>query len=121
MSPLLMTAAILLVAIGLAHSVLGERFLIAPLLADRNMKIFNKAPLAKNILRFAWHITTVAWWGMAVAVWDLSGKTAVNSLTVYGFVAAFVVTGVMILAWTRGKHVAWIVFFAIAGCLWAGV
>ena len=121
MSPLLMTAAILLVGIGLAHSVIGERLLITPLLADRNVRIFNRAPLTKNILRFAWHITTVAWWGIAVAVLDMADKGGTSHLSFFAFEAVFIATGVMILAWTKGKHIAWIVFFAIAGCMWAGI
>ncbi|ACL03644.1 conserved hypothetical protein [Desulfatibacillum aliphaticivorans] len=117
MSPLLITAAVLLVLIALAHSCLGERLLIGPLLKDPNVVIFKRAPLTKNILRFAWHITTVAWWGMAAAILDMQGGE--NLLSMYIYIATFVVTGVMILAWTKGKHVAWIVFFAIAGCLFA--
>lgn len=119
MSPLLTTAAVLLVLIALAHSYLGEKFLIGPLLKDPNVLIFKRAPLTKNILRFAWHITTVAWWGMAAAILDMKGADGKNLLSMYAFIITFAVTGAMILAWTKGKHAAWIVFFAIAGCLFA--
>lgn len=116
--PTLMLAAAFAVVLGVVHSWLGERRLIGPLLdPDRREGLLAHSAFARNVLRFAWHLTSVAWWGMgavlavlAMAPLDLQGKLAVAVVAV-----TFLVTGVLILVTSRGRHLAWPVFVAIAG------
>ena len=63
------TATALLLVVAIAHSVLGEKFLIRPLIAssDWRLPVLSRA-YANRLLRFAWHLTTVAWAGLAVAL-----------------------------------------------------
>jgi hypothetical protein len=80
----LFIAALLSFAVGLAHSVLGERFIL--------MRLPEQATFKARTLRFAWHLTTIAWWGV----------------------------GAMLVLASRGRHLAWPVFLAIAILsLWA--
>ncbi len=60
MSHSLVTAAVLVILTGLAHSILGERYILIRLFRRQELPEFTK-----NTLRFAWHLTSVAWWGIA--------------------------------------------------------
>ncbi len=114
----LLTAAALAFGIGVVHSWLGERWLIGPLLAPgRRQGLLEKSEFARRALRFAWHLTTVAWWGpaamlawLATAPLDGTGR-AVLAITAM----MFLITGAVTLAVSRGRHLAWPVFLAIAG------
>ena len=114
------TGAILLVLIGLAHSVLGERQLLMPLFRDGRDHFFLKNPWAKNILRFAWHLITIAWCGMAAAAVDMAAGGRLTEWSIWAFTATFALTGLVILFFSRGRHIAWIVFLIISGCFGLG-
>src|SRR4249920_816458 len=63
---LLFFAAFLTFAVGLAHSVLGERYILIRLFRRTDIPHLSGGPeFTIRILRFAWHLTTVAWWGFA--------------------------------------------------------
>lgn len=113
----LVSAGVLTVSIGLIHSWLGERRLIGPLLAvGRRQGMLEGSVFARQVLRFAWHLTTLAWWGFGALLADLSLDTIdVHSRSILGIVAmTFFVTGMAILVSSRGRHLAWPVFFLIA-------
>lgn len=97
-------AATLLTLIGLLHSVLGERYLLGPLLRD--MPRGPLSPLfAKRTLRAAWHIMSVALWGLAAVL--------VRPESAFDVVAVnLLVSAALLGAWTRGAHFAWPLFAA---------
>ncbi len=116
MSTLLIGAAVLLVLIGAMHSVLGEILFIRPLIAHESWPVFAEGrTFNERTLRFAWHLTTLAFWAFAAL------------LALYDFPSAIfdVVTGTMlamaVLTYgvSRGTHFAWAVFLAIAACTFA--
>jgi len=120
-STLLMIAALLTFGVGIAHSVLGEKYLLTRLFRRPDLpKLAGSATFAVRTLRFAWHITTVAWWGFA-AMLVLAARDALsrdNALVALAF--TMIVTAAMILIASRGKHLAWPVFAAIAAAaFWA--
>ena len=106
----LVAAAALAVGIGIAHSYLGERYILIRLFRRDNLPTIRGSDrFTKDTLRFAWHITTLAWWGMAAAlVWDPTRAIAL----------AFAASGVAALVGSRGRHYSWIVFGAIAALAW---
>jgi len=71
---LLCTAAILLAITAFAHSLLGERRLIGPLLARREGVLASD--LARVVLRFAWHLTSVTWAVLALILVQLARDPA---------------------------------------------
>lgn len=117
-NPTLLLAAVLAVVLGGVHSWLGERRLIGPLLdPDRREGLLARSAFSRQVLRFAWHLTSVAWWGMgavlallAVSPLDTQGRLAVAAVA-----GTFLVTGAVILITSKGRHLAWPVFVAIAG------
>ena len=109
-------AAFLTVALGIAHSYLGEKYILIRLFRRENLpKIFGSQEFTKRTLRFAWHITTVAWIGFA-ALLVHAGRgdlTVASMLRIIG--ATAIVSGVLPILFTRGKHLSWVVLFAIGG------
>lgn len=66
MNSALYAAAALTVGIGIAHSWLGERYILIRLFRRGDLPpLFGGADFTKNTLRFAWHLTTLAWLGLA--------------------------------------------------------
>ena len=100
-----------LLVLAVAHSALGEVKLIGPLVKS---SAFPELPLpasfAKPTLRFAWHLTSLAWVALAWALAaDESARWPVSAL--------LAVSGLITHLSTRGNHFAWAVF--VAGALGA--
>jgi len=99
-------SAACMVAAALVHSVLGYRRLIEPLL--RNGEGLLADALARRIVRFAWHATSVLMLVSAAAVsWP---GTPRGLLAVIG--VAWLATGLFNAAYTKGRHIAWPVLSA---------
>ena len=113
----LLMAAILTIFIGGVHSWLGERRLIGPLLAPENRSgLIAKSSFSRGVLRFAWHLTTLAWGGFAVVLigYGFAPAASSRSFALLAIAATFFLTGGIILWTSRGRHLAWPVFFAMA-------
>ena len=113
----LIAAAVLTALLGIAHSWLGEARLIGPLLApDLRAGLLAKSAFARAILRFAWHLTSVAWWGLAaiLAAVALAGPAAAETATLAAVSATLALSGIIVLVTSRGRHLAWPVFLAAA-------
>lgn len=120
----LFAAAGLTVLVSIIHSWLGEIRVIGPLLAIDPRPGVLRSPFLRQVIRYAWHLTSLAWIGMAAALAALAimpsspaGKTAV--LIIAG---TFLLHGAIVLAISRGRHLAWPIFLAIGGLgLFSGV
>ena len=116
---MLYLAAALMFVTGLAHSYLGERYLLLRLFKRDNLpKLLGDTAFTKGTLRFVWHLTTVAWWGLAYLVFSAaqSELTVAQTLRVIATVA--LVSGLFSLIFTRGRHLSWVVFFVVGALLW---
>ncbi|MCF6209787.1 MAG: hypothetical protein L3J88_09440 [Gammaproteobacteria bacterium] len=116
MTTLLYTAAFLTFAIGIVHSVLGERYILTRLFRRKNLpKLFGGTEFTILTLRFAWHITTIAWWGFA-AILVLLAERSLSFHSISMIVAVtFLVTGIIALVASKGRHYSWLVFLFIGG------
>jgi hypothetical protein len=124
-SALLWTGALLAFAIGLAHSYLGERYLLIRLFRRGNLpKLLGSEEYTRRTIRFAWHITTLAWWGFAAQMAWAAGAGAEGATAGTPYLrilaATFALSGLVSLVAARGRHYSWIVFLAIAACAWWG-
>lgn len=106
---LLHASAVVMVLTAFAHSIVGEKRLIAPLLA-RNFDLL--AGYRAMLVRFAWHYTSilmivtaalVAWPGMPVMLIQITG-------------AVWLIAGVFDAIVTRGQHIGW-PLLSLAGIL----
>lgn len=114
LSALLFFAAFLAFAVGLAHSVLGERYILCRLFRRADLPhLFGGPEFTVRVLRFAWHLTTIAWWGFAAILVLLAQQSlSVRSVSLV-LAVTFLVTCVITLVVSRGRHLAWPVFLAI--------
>lgn len=116
---MLSAAALLLVLTGIAHSYLGERYILIRLFKRDNLpKLFGGTDFTTGTLRFVWHLLTVVWWGIAILVWQASGQPLHTRGVLQVFSMVALVSGLFPLVLTRGRHLSWIVFFAVAALLW---
>lgn len=116
---MLYLAALLFFLLGLAHSVLGERYILTRLFRRNDLpKLFGGTEFTTRTLRFAWHITTVAWWGLAsMLVLAQRGElTTRNALLSIALIA--VASAALPLIITKGRHLSWLVLLAIAALIY---
>ena len=110
----LYAAAAALYLTGLAHSYLGERYILIRLFRRDDLpQLFGGTAFTIGTLRFAWHLTTVAWWGFAYLAFIASqGPVSTDQvLATVGGVA--LVSAAFPLYFTRGRHLSWIVFLIV--------
>ncbi len=123
MVTLFYTSACFAFAIGIVHSVLGERYILTRLFCRDNLpKLFGGTEFTVLTLRFAWHITTIAWWGFAAILVLLAEQSFTFHNLSSVLAATFLTTGGIALIASRGRHLSWLVFLFIGGvCLYAAI
>ena len=114
MQSLYFVAAGLCFVLGLVHSVLGERYILIRLFRRTDLpKLFGGTEFTARTLRFAWHLTSVAWWGSG-ALFCYMARDRLSSASVAGVLAGvFLVSAAVTLVASRGRHLAWPIFLAI--------
>jgi hypothetical protein len=113
---MLLIGSFLLLLIGCVHSYLGEKYILIRLFKRDNLpNLLGSDWFTKRVLRFAWHLTTIAWWGFAVILFLLSQPSDnVRSEILITTAVVFTLSGVISLFFSRGKHLSWLFFFGIA-------
>ena len=112
---MLVLAALLIFLTGCAHSYLGERYILIRLFKHGNLpKLLGGMEFTQGTLRFAWHVTTVAWWALALLL-VLAHRGPLSTASVLNVIAgAALATAVLPIFFTRGKHLSWVVFLLVA-------
>ncbi len=120
MSVLLVVAAAVVVLLAVAHSYLGERYLLTRLLRRPDLpKLFGNDVFTRRTLRFAWHLTSVAWCGLAVLLVQLAAAAVPTGMTLLRTIAVtFGASAVVSLVGSRGRHLSWVVFGVVAVLTW---
>ena len=114
MTALLYFAGFLSFAVGAAHSILGERYILIRLFRRNNLpELFGSSDFTIRTLRFAWHLTTVAWWGFAALLMLLAHQSLSQRNVAVVIAATFLVTFSLTFVISRGRHLAWPVFLII--------
>lgn len=98
--------ALALVATSLVHSILGERRLIGPLLAQCEGVLSHD--LARFLLRIVWHFMTILFWIIAATLW---ASTRSTDIAISVLLAATAIgiggAGVYDAIGSRGQHIGW--------------
>src|SRR5512134_332912 len=110
MNALLLIAATLVSLLGMAHSYLGERYILVRLFRRAELpSLFGGQAFTRRTLRFAWHLTTVAWLGLAGVLVVLASPSDGEGLRQAQVISAtFAVSGMVSLFGSRGRHVSWV-------------
>ena len=115
-------AALALVGISFSHSYLGERYLLMRLFkrSEHLPKLFGSTEYTRRTLRFAWHVTSVAWLGFA-ALLVLAARAPVSTTTLGAVTGAvFALHFAIAFGGSRGRHYSWVVFLAVAVLAYLG-
>lgn len=116
---MLIVAAILLFLTGAAHSYLGERYILMRLFKGDNLpQLFGGTDFTSGTLRFVWHILTIVWWGIAILVLQAADETLQSSFVLEVFSSIAFLSGLFSFFFTRGRHLSWVIFLAVAILLW---
>ena len=119
MSALLLAAAALATLLAAAHSYLGERYILIRLLRRDDLpKLLGGTTFTKRTLRFAWHLTSVAWLGFAALLASQPPAPRAPALQLRIIAVTFAVSGLVALLGSRGRHLAWVAFFLVAALTW---
>jgi hypothetical protein len=111
---LLWLAALVLVVIGVAHSYLGEKYVFGRLFALPNL-LRRDPDYTRAVIRFAWHITSIAWWGFAAVLVILAVRPPGDARAIGAALAAtFLVSGLVIVLTAGRRHPAWPLLFIAA-------
>lgn len=115
METLIYLSAFLLVMVAIAHSYLGERYILIRLFRRDDLpKVLGSDEFTKKTLRFAWHVTSIAWLGFAaillVTVQSTFSKEVIGQIIALTFFIHFLIA----LFGSKGRHLSWIVFLAIS-------
>jgi hypothetical protein len=106
------------------HSALGERLIFRSLSLDSLPAVAGSALFTKRVLRFFWHMVSVAWAGFAVLLWHLAEHSTLDTTgqwtaAVIGW--TFFASSIVALVGSRGRHFAWAILLVIAACVWLGL
>ncbi len=105
----LVAAAVLIVLLGLAHSILGERLVVRHMQRLPQPVLLGSDIFTKRTLRFVWHVMSIMAWGLA-AVLLLEPTATVRWI----LVATFAATSLLTVVVSRGRHVSWAIEAVIA-------
>ena len=93
MNAFLLVAAVIALILGPLHSWLGERLILIRLFRRDDLpQLFGSDLFTKRTLRFAWHLTSVAWLGFGVVLLRFSALPVMDE-------ASRAVA--QVIAWTR--------------------
>jgi hypothetical protein len=120
MKTAILAAAVVLALTAVAHSFLGERYILVRLLRRDDLpRLFGSDRFTKRVLRFAWHLTSIAWLGFVGILWVLAQEQVAPRVTLLDVVAATFACHAALTAFaSRGRHLAWLAFGAVAVLAW---
>jgi len=123
LNPLLLIGAIVMLLLGGVHSYLGERYILIRLFRRADLPhLFGSDVFTKRTLRFAWHLTSVAWLGFGMLFIAMARPADTLRRAEVGAVlaATAATSAVVTLVGSRGRHLAWLVFGVVAVTAWFG-
>jgi hypothetical protein len=120
--PWLLVAAGITIFIAAAHSYLGEKRIFPRLLSrDDPPTLGGSATLMRSIVRWAWHLTSLAWVALAAILIALLTDPPHLRQSVGAIVATYLGIGAIVtFATTRGRHIAWPFFLVATIATWLG-
>ena len=108
----LLAAALLTLVTAFTHSYFGERRLVGPLVTSNDGVMSRK--LAKQVVRFAWHLTSILWIGQTLLLLRAALIPGYfDPMLIGGIGAVHVAVGLFDAVVTRGKHIGWSMLTAI--------
>ena len=96
-----------LLATAFVHSFAGEKILLKPLFKYRGNRLLENE-LARMVLRFGWHITSLMWVLLAYILFSLNFEPEkLKSVILISIGLCFLTIGLFDLFASKGKHIGW--------------
>lgn len=121
----LLSAGVLMILIGLAHSVIGEILIFRQLRAGTIVPLLAPPPLRERHLRILWanwHLTSALGWGLAALLILVAAAPDPSSYALHVRIIAIATLAgsLLVLYATRGRHPGWFGLLIAAGLAWLG-
>ncbi|SFC14966.1 hypothetical protein SAMN05428997_104231 [Bosea sp. CRIB-10] len=121
----LIAAGVLMILIGIAHSVIGEILIFRQLRAGAIVPLLAPPPLRERHLRILWanwHLTSMLGWGLAalLILIAVAPDPSSHALHVRIIAIATLAGSLLVLSATRGRHPGWFGLLVAAGLAWLG-
>ncbi len=115
---LLLCGAYILILTALAHSILGERFVLRRLFRRPDLPVlFGDGRFVAQTLRFVWHLLSIAWVGLAAllvaVVKDASTSDVIRLISITTACSALIAALL-----SRGRHLSWTAFAVVSIATW---
>jgi hypothetical protein len=126
MNALLIASALAGFGSAFGHAYLGERFILRPLLAAPGESRVLAKPYIRRLLRWVWHLPSLAWAQIAAAtLWLAFAPDAMDAATqallVYFGVGIYMSGAILNAVAMRGPHLGNILLTLASLALWFGV
>lgn len=118
MNTSLLIAALLTALIALAHTLLGERYVLRPFFAGPVSKLFGSECFMRRTVRYAWHLTSLMGFGFAALLFFFARGPMQHVAALEIVAATFLLASAMSIIMTRGRHFSWVVFLTIGLLSW---
>ncbi len=121
----LLAAGVLMILIGVAHSVIGEILIFRQLRAGTIVPLLAPPPLRERHLRILWanwHLTSALGWGLAALLILIAVAPDPSSYALHVRIIAIATLAgsLLVLYATRGRHPGWIGLLVAAVLAWLG-
>lgn len=125
MQSYLLAAGVLMILIGVAHSVIGETLIFRQLRAGTIVPLLAPVPLRERHLRILWanwHLCSVLGWGLAALLIVIAGSPDLPTYApnIRIIAIATLAGSLLVLYATRGRHPGWLGLLVAAGLAWLG-
>lgn len=122
MNTYLIISSTLIILMMIAHSYLGEKLILRPLQTSKDLPIVRGSQdNTRSTLRFAWHVTSVLGFGIALILFyyaGFDGLSAEQSAVIRIFSVTFFISFLVALVGSKGRHLSWAVFLALSILTW---
>jgi hypothetical protein len=118
----LIIGALTMATLAGLHSYIGETHLLQRLLAMSDLPILQGSMgYTKTVLRWAWHLTSLAWLGFAMIFIALTQLPS-EARPIIGVILASILglSAITVFISTSGRHLAWYFFLVSTICALAG-
>jgi hypothetical protein len=110
---LFLAAGVACVASALIHSLLGEAWLVGPLVRGRSGVMGRQ--ISRQVTRLAWHWTSVLWLMIGGVLVSAGLGHAVDTWLLACIGGVHLVLGLFDAVITRGRHLGWPLLILIGG------
>lgn len=116
-------AGVLSMALGIAHSLIGEKYFLPRLYKPVLPFHLGSELFINRTLRTAWHWISLAWFSVAILLFYLSFQmlSHVTRWICILIICWLLTSALLSFVFSRGRHLSWLVLVVIALLIYLGM